>query len=314
MTATARKNIIWIAAAVFVTGGIFTYSIRSALPRTQAQPVHVKLDVETQVEVAPDGVATMHSKSRFTEPPVLSGFLRQLAEEQRDALASQFENALVDGLAEQPWKVGGVAIRFVTGDPNAFTADFDVTLYHYSWVESAAGSLWYSPGIVTRQDGILSLISFLESMGRPVSDLTVHSTGIAYWPAGAHVVETLPKPGQYSVERQGLTMKYLLKVYTDDRGRPVVQSQFDFGGPRTAFNQRRLRDAFEDLLARANVDRGTRNVYIRYRYPVQDASNRGPGPRTYREAPTRPIALALLSVFLATGLVLHRQIRKRGLK
>lgn len=308
-----KRNAVWLLATAALAAGVIWLATRSVKPLETAPPRAVRMEIQTRVDVDPDGVARMVSETRFTEPEVLVTMLRQMSTERESWLKSQFDQAIRDGLAEQPWETGEVAVRFLPGEEDAFTAVSDVTLYRYAWVEDVEDELWYSPGTITRQNGLVRLVSLLEMLGQRVSKLEMKSVGIAYWPAGALVTETRPVQGTFHGRGGDVRIDYRLDVFTDAAtARPVVQSHFDVtsfgGGPREAD----LDQAFLDLLDRAGVETATRNVYIRYRYAVPPGAVPETALRSFDPAPRRWPALAFLAVALAAIVLVYTHLRKEA--
>lgn len=307
-----KRNALWLLATVALATGVTWLATRSVKPLAEAPPRAVRMEIRTRVDVDPDGVARMVSETRFTEPEVLVTMLRQMSTERESWLESQFNEAIRDALAEQPWETGEVSVRFLPGEERAFTAVSDVTLYRYAWVEDIEDELWYSPGTITRQNGLVRLVSLLEMLGQRVSKLEMNSVGIAYWPAGARVTETRPVQGIFHGQGGDVRIDYRLDVFTDEAtARPVVRSRFDVtstGGPREAD----LDLAFQDLLHRAGVETATRNVYIRYRYPVPPGAVPDTALRSFDSAPRRWPAVAFLAVALAAVALVYMHLRKEA--
>lgn len=307
------RQLAWVLAAAAVVAGIFYEATRSVRPLAEVAPQKVTLHVFTTVDIDPDGTARMASTTTFTEPPVLVTLLRHLARERPLWLESRFDESVRKGLAEQPWETGEIAVAFDDSRPRTFVVRSQVTLYRYAWVEDEARQLWYSPGVVTRQDGIAGLVDILQMFGQRVASVAVRSEGIAYWPAAARIVETLPRPGGYVARRGDVEIRYHLNVYRDERrGRPVVQNRFDIdalaAGPRL---ERELGMAFDALLAQAQVKGADRTVFIRYEHPIQATTARPqPAARTFDRAPYRWPAAGVLVVLLAGVTALYVRLRK----
>ena len=309
-----KKNLAWVALALAVVVAVFYVATTGIKPLESAPPEDVKLDIHTIVEVDPDGVAYMRSVTRFTEPPVLVTLLRNFSEERRLWLQGEFDQATRDGLKEQPWVVGEIEVDFESEDDTVFTVNSDVTLYRYAWVEDAEEELWYSPGTVTRQEGLAQLASLMELFGQRVASIEVKSEGVAYWPAGAEITETLPLVGRYQGQAGQLSIVYDLEVYEDKATtRPIVHSKFDIMAPTVDNLLGDLRLAFDQLLERTGVEQETRNVYIRYLYPVPEPGDLAAVPRTYDKAPRRWPAVAALAVALSLIAAAYLQVRKKVL-
>lgn len=305
------RNTLWLLATACVAAAVIWLATRSVKPLETAPPQAVEMNILTRVDVDRDGVARMISETRFTRPDVLVTMLRQMAGERKDWLASQFATSIREGLAEQPWEAGEIAVRFRTDRAGAFVAISDVMLYRYAWVEDVGDELWYSPGTITRQNGLVQLTSLLEMLGQEVSRLDMKSVGIAHWPAHSRIIETRPVPGTYRGSSGDVRIDYRLDVYTDAaKAQPVVESHFDVsslhGGPGEADLER----AFGDLLARTGVEAATRNVYIRYRYPVPPGVKAETALRRYDSAPQRWQATVFLAVALTLIALAYLYLRK----
>jgi hypothetical protein len=290
-----KKNVLWVVCAAVFLGVLAFFSLRSVQAPKTGGPQEVRFEIETTVDVAPDGVAKMRSTIKFVSPEVLVTMMRDMSKERGLWLRGLFDDSYRASLREQPWEAGEVTTSFKTDDPKVFVVDSLVVLYRYAWVEKKTDQLWYSPGIVTRQEELVQLVNFLERLGQPVSRVVLLSRARAEWPAGSRIVETMPIPGPYGATSGKVSIQYELAVERGDgQSRPIVAGVFNIEAASVdAALKSDLSSAFDTLLKRAGVPLDTRNVFIRYTYPVPAELAEGrEAMRGYKGGPRRGAAIS----------------------